>query len=148
MSQSHNVIKQEVLAAMVAAIANDDWPASCDALHRARSVVDPEVRADILNNLLLMPGHKLHQEVSREIQSLRAPSSVPYIRRVLAGGFDMFEYTCSEPGVIAKWFSHALANIGTPEAIAVIEEFAGSKDREVADEMAYRLRRLMGRIDV
>lgn len=148
MTQSHNAIKQEVLAAMAAAIANDDWRSSYDALNRARSAADPDIRADILNHLLVMPGHGLHQEVTREIQSLRAPSSVQYIRRVLAEGFEMFEYACSESGVIAKWFSHALADIGTPEAIAVIEEFAGSSDREVADEMAYRLRRLMGRIDV
>lgn len=144
MSQSCNAIKQEVLAAMAAGIANDDWDASYDALNRARSVADPEARADILNHLLVMPGHKLHQEVTRDIQDIRSASSVPYIRRVLADGFEMFEYTWSEPGVIAKWFSHALADIGTPEAISVIEEFARSSDREVSDEMAYRLRRLMG----
>ena len=73
---------------------------------------------------------------------LRSPSSIPYIRQVLAGGFLMLEYTCSEPGVIAKWFSHALADINTPEAISVIREFAGSSDPGVAEEMAYRLKRL------
>ncbi|WP_223572502.1 hypothetical protein [Xanthomonas citri] len=54
----------------------------------------------------------------------------------------MFEYTCSEPGVIAKWFSHALADIYTPESIAVIEEFAKCSDPEIAEEMTYRLRRI------
>ncbi len=54
----------------------------------------------------------------------------------------MLEYTCSEPGVIAKWFSHALADINTPESIALIKEIATSGKPEVAEEMAYRLRRL------
>lgn len=54
----------------------------------------------------------------------------------------MFEYTCSEPGVIAKWFSHALADIDTPESIAVIEESAKCSDPEIAEEMTYRLRRI------
>ncbi|MCC8505261.1 hypothetical protein ACE8C3_04020, partial [Xanthomonas euvesicatoria pv. euvesicatoria] len=88
------------------------------------------------------PGHELHQEITREIQLLRRPSSVTYIRQVLANGFQMFEYTCSEPGVIAKWFSHALADIDTPESIAVIEEFAKCSDPEIAEEMTYRLRRI------
>lgn len=51
-------------------------------------------------------------------------------------------HTNSEQGVIAKWFSHALASIGTPEAIELIKEFAKCDDAGIAEEMNYRLRRL------
>jgi hypothetical protein len=142
MNQPPSEIKEKVLREMAEAIAKHDCQASYDLLSLARTTEDPEQRADVFNNLLLMPGHELHQEVTREIQLIRSPSSIPYLRKFLTSGFPMLEYTCSEPGVIAKWFSHALADINTPEAIAVIREFAGSSVPAVAEEMAYRLRRL------
>jgi hypothetical protein len=142
MSQPAVTIKEKVLREMAAAILVNDWQATYDLLALTRSISSQEQKVDVFNNLLVMPGHELHQEVTRQIQLLRSPSSVPYIRRVLEDGFQMFEYTCSEPGVIAKWFSHALADINTPESIAVIEEFAKSGEPEIAEEMAYRLRRV------
>ena len=142
MNQQPETVKQKILREMALAIAQSDWEASHDLLDLIRTVSQPVDRAEILNELLVMPGHKLHQEVTREIQLLRSPSSVPYIRQVLQGGFQMLEYTCSEPGVVAKWFSHALADIRTPESIALIKEVATSGEPEIAEEMAYRLRRL------
>lgn len=147
MTQSNN-IKQRLLREMTIAIAEGDWKTSNDLFSLAQTIDDPKDRADVLNNLLVMPGHELHQEITREIQKLRSPSSVPYIRRLLIDDFRMFEYTCSEPGVIAKWFSHALAEIDTPEAIALIKEFAGSSNPEIAEEMTYRLSRLTPSIHI
>ncbi|ATS23516.1 hypothetical protein PK69_00540 [Xanthomonas phaseoli pv. phaseoli] len=142
MSQPSAAIKEEVLREMATAIANNDWQATYDLFSLAQSIPDLEQKVDVFNRLLVMPGHELHQEVTREIQLLRSPSSVTYIRQVLANGFQTFQYTCSEPGVIAKWFSHALADIDTPQSIAVIEEFAKCSDPEIAEEMTYRLRRI------
>ena len=142
MKQSCDEIKQKILCEMAAAIEKNDWEASYDLVCLTQAIDDPEVRADAHNRLLLMPGHKHHQAVTMAIQQLRSPSSVPYIRQVLAEGFQMFEYTCSEIGVIAKWFSHALASINTAESIALIKEYACSNDPEIAEEMAYRLTRL------
>jgi len=135
-------VKRYVLHEM--AIANDsgDWEASYTLLAMARAIEAPEVKADVLNCLLVMPGHKLHQEVTMEIQTLKRPSSVPYIRSILEGGFDFLAYTSSEDEVIAKWFSHALAKIGTPESIAVIKEFSAADNAEIAKEMSYRLEKL------
>jgi len=48
----------------------------------------------------------------------------------------------SEDAAIAKWFSHALADIGTNEAIQVIQKFANSSNQDVANEMEYRLKRI------
>lgn len=142
MKQSHTTTKQNILREMAAAIASGGWQETHALLGRVRAIVNPDERADVLNSLLVMPGHELHQEVAREIQKLRSSSSIPFIRHMLTEGFQMLEYTCSEPGVIAKWFSHALADINTPDAIALIKECSVSSNQEVAEEMAYRLERL------
>ncbi|WP_374518232.1 hypothetical protein [Undibacterium squillarum] len=142
MKQSYTKTKQNVLREMAAAIASGDWQETHALLGRVQAIGNPHEKADVLNSLLVMPGHELHQEVAREIQKLRSPSSIPFIRHMLTEGFQMLEYTCSEPGVIAKWFSHALADINTPDAIALIKEFSASSNQEVAEEMSYRLERL------
>lgn len=96
MSQPSAAIKEEVLREMATAIANNDWQATYDLFSLAQSIPDLEQKVDVFNRLLVMPGHELHQEVTREIQLLRSPSSVTYIRQVLANGFQTFQYTCSE----------------------------------------------------
>ena len=84
---------------------------------------------DILNELLIDPNHHLHQETARALQELKSPSSIPYIERVLKTHFDYLSYTCSESAAIAKWFSHLLADIGTTEAISMIELYAKTRTR-------------------
>lgn len=134
-----------ILNEMPTAIIECDGDAQRTLVGIASSISEVEERARVLNLLLLMPGHRSHQEVTFEIQRTRSPSSVPFIRQRLQAGFADLDYTCSEPQTIAKWFSHALAKIGTPDAIAVIEEFSRSADVGVASEMRYRLDRLSGR---
>jgi hypothetical protein len=136
-----DTVKQFILREMSTAIAEQDWEAWYTLFGLVRTIADPNTRADALNCLLVMPGHELHQEIARAIQELRDPSSVPYIRQMLVDDFAMLEYTCSDATVIAKWFSHALADINTPEAIALIEEFSRSGNPGIAEEMAYRLKR-------
>ncbi|UUM26310.1 hypothetical protein NQU59_11410 [Acinetobacter colistiniresistens] len=65
------------------------------------------------------------------------------IAKVLEQCFKRFKYTASDDdGVITKWFSHALADIGTEEAIALIRQYAQSENEEIAWEMKYRLRKI------
>lgn len=137
-----DTVKDYILREMKMAAAENDWESSQTLLSMARSIVDKEVKADTFNHLLDMPGHYHHQEVTMEIQRLRNPSSVPYIRRRLEGGFKGLEYTNSEDAVIAKWFSHALAQIDTDQAIDLIEEFSRSENPGVAGEMKYRLSKI------
>ena len=102
--------------------------------------IEPEtLQIEALNELLLIDGHQKHQEITREIQLFRDPSSVKYIEKALELGFDRLEYTCSEDKVITKWFSHALADIGSPEAIAIIEKYASNSNMGISSEMQYRL---------
>lgn len=103
---------------------------------------DPTPHRELLEALLVHPGHHHHQAVTRALQRIAAPASVPALRRALAAGFDHLAYTCSEPATIATWFSWALAAIGTDEAIAALREHAASSDPEVAAAMRHRLRRL------
>jgi len=120
----------------------DDWDTWQVLFRMACSIGSYDIKAAALNQLLLTPGHELHQEVTREIQHLAHPSSVQAIRRVFEHGFAMFEYTCSEDGVIAKWFSHALASIGTPDAIDAIKQLSKSPNEEVSREMKHRLEKI------
>jgi HEAT repeat protein len=96
---------------------------------------------DILNRLLLVPFHRSHQSITKVIQDIRSPSSVPFIRKVLESNFEYLAYTCSESGVIAKWFSWALYRIGTKEAIDLMKEFTQVEDEGIRDEMLYRLKK-------
>lgn len=139
---NEHTVKDYILREMASAIQSRHWQAWYTLFEMTCLTVDPELKADILNNLLLMPGHELHQQVTREIQSVASPSSIPYIRQVLERRLDFLQYTNSEQAVIAKWFSHALASIGTPEAIELIKEFAKCDDPDIAEEMNYRLGQL------
>jgi hypothetical protein len=96
----------------------------------------------ILNELLIEPNHKSHQFIAKLIQENKSPSSIPYIKAALESRFSYLQYTCSESEVIAKWFSHALASIGTEEAINCIKKFAQSSDEGIKKEMNYRLVKL------
>lgn len=131
-----------ILREMVCAQGDKDWEVWDTLLGMALAIDDDAIKANVLNQLLIMPSHQLHQEVTREIQFLGHPSSVPYIRQVLESNFDFLAYTCSCDAAIAKWFSHALADIGSAEAIDLIYEFRDRDNPEIAEEMAYRLARL------
>ena len=97
---------------------------------------------DELNTLLLEPNHRSHQEITKTIQDLKNPKSVPFIKEVLESKFEYLEYTCSCSDAIAKWFSWALYSIGTNDAIDLIEEYTNSKDDGIRNEMIYRLNKV------
>ena len=97
---------------------------------------------DVMNNLLLEPNHCKHQEITRFLQDMKHPSSIEFIRKVLLTNYDYLEYTGSESRAISGWFSHALYQIGTKEAIDVIKEFSHSEDEGIREEMIYRLNKL------
>ena len=97
---------------------------------------------DELNELLINPNHTSHQQITKTIQDIGNPSSIPFIRIALESEFDYLEYTCSESDVIAKWFSWALYKIGTDEAIELIKEYSESENDGIKSEMLYRLNKI------
>jgi len=143
---SSETIRDFVLAEMPQAGAVGDWETQAEIFDMACAIADPAVRGETIGKLLLMPGHEHHQEAARLIQDEQLAHSLPYIRQMLESRFASLENSSSEPAAIAKWFSHALASIGTPDAIQMIREFAGSAHPDIAKEMAYRLKRLSHRI--
>ncbi len=50
---------------------------------------------DLLNELLIAPGHQSHQQVARALQKLGSPSTIPFVKRAIDGGSDHLDYTCS-----------------------------------------------------
>lgn len=97
---------------------------------------------NILNDLLIEPGHRQHQLIARILQSAKDPSTIPFIRKALESNFDYLQYTCSEPEVIAKWFSWLLSSIGTEEAISLMEEYTKCPNEGISSEMKYRLAKI------
>jgi hypothetical protein len=95
---------------------------------------------DLLNELLVNPNHTQHQYIAKALQDyIKSPSSIPFIEKALATHFDYLAYTCSESDVIAKWFSWLLYEIGTPEALAVMQRYADDPDEGIGNEMKHRL---------
>jgi hypothetical protein len=104
---------------------------------------DHAEKAVLLCEMLLIKQHYRHQELVRELQLMAEPSAVPYLVKAFTSNLDyMDEYNGSGSGVVAKWFSHALLDIGTPEAIEALRAFSAHSDAEVREEMAYRLTKL------
>jgi hypothetical protein len=97
---------------------------------------------NLLHDLLLTPGHHLHQEVAKQLQDRGDASTAPVVSRALEMGFDHLAYTCSEDDVIAKWYSWLLCGIGTDEAIQILREHAESANAEIARAMQYRLTKM------
>jgi hypothetical protein len=98
---------------------------------------------DLLNELLINPNHTEHQHIAKYLQDyVKSPSTIPFVEKALATHFDYLEYTCSESGVIAKWFSWLLYDIGTPDAIALMQRYADDPDEGIRNEMRYRLAKL------
>jgi len=133
-----NFIKQEIATAIDTK--------SKDIIERAIDLMwycqDYEKLLGELNTLLLEPNHRSHQWVTKKIQDIGHPSSIPFIRKALETNFEYLEYTCSDTDVIAKWFSWALFSIGTKEAIDLIKEYAKSEDEGIRKEMTNRLNKL------
>jgi hypothetical protein len=117
-----------------------------DELNRAINLIyfceNNEALIDVLNQLLINPNHKKHQFITKTIQSLKNPSSISFIKKVLNTGFNYLNYTGSDAEVIAKWFSWALLSIDTKEAIDVMKEFAKSDNEGIKKEMIYRLNKI------
>ncbi len=78
---------------------------------------------------MLLDGHFSHQMIRKELQDIGHPSSVVIIVKILEQDFKRFEYTASDDGVIAKWFSHALDDIGTDEAFELLRKYANIENR-------------------
>ena len=129
----------DVVSAVRAALVDGEGPVLEELLERLALQTLP---VSLLNELLVSVVHHQHQRVAFALQKAGDPSTAPYAARALAMGFSHLQYTASDDDVIAKWYSWLLAGIGTPQAIAVLRQYASSDNEQVAAAMKYRLIRL------
>jgi hypothetical protein len=97
----------------------------------------PEFRA-VLVHLLEAPWHQRHEDVAREIQTLRIAEAVPALERMASTVFEYLRYY-DDGHAFSRKCIWALADIGTPQAFQALQRISKSADTEVA---GYALKRL------
>lgn len=120
-------------------IVSENWNDLDSAINLIWASQKQEQFLDLFNELLITPNHRQHQVITMKIQKIGSPTSIPFIQKALESGFDYLEYTASESAAIAKWFSWALFEIGTQEAIDLMKKHTKSADEGIRNEMLYRL---------
>lgn len=125
--------------------SNEEWDKCCTFEGIVENLDGTSVKEELYLELLNIQGHGLHQVILRNFQDRKFEKAVPHIEKMLGAGLASFKHRNSEPDAIASWVSHALASIGTRDAISVIEKYCDSTDPYIAKEMQYRLSKLQNR---
>ena len=107
--------------------AKEDWKTCCIFEDIAEKLDGTSEKEMLYFDLLNIQGHGLHQVILRDVQDSKSEKAIPHIEIMLSNGLRDFKHRSSEPDVIAKWVSHALASIGSKEAISLIEKFSKSE---------------------
>jgi len=113
-------------------------------LARAMLLVDTrqapsENLAPVLAQALEEPWHELHEDIARTLQLCRDPRTVPALARAARTKHAYLAYDDSH--AFARKCIWALADIGTPEAHAHLQELAQEADSEIAGYARRRLAR-------
>lgn len=97
---------------------------------------------DIERKRLLDPGHEEHENILRLLQDYPESESVPYLREVIRLKPALAYQSHDDYGAFYKKCLWALQDIGTPDALAAIEECAASDDTALRTQAEYRLKRI------
>jgi hypothetical protein len=129
---------QIIESALRSALVSQDVAAVDSALMLAfhLDLLTPAL-APLLAELLLLPGHQMHEDIARALQQLRVPATVDALAKAALVKHDYLAYDDSH--AFARKCTWALADIGTPEARAKLESLARVDDTAVA---AYAQKRL------
>ena len=106
------------------------------------------MNADLSHNVmgecerLLQEGHEEHEDIVRFLQLTPDPYSIPFLRKAVLLKPQLSYLAYDDYGSYYKKCFWALKAIGTPEAIAVIKEFAGSDDQVLREQALYRLSKI------
>ena len=120
----------------------EDWETCCILEDIVEKLDGTTEKKALCFDLLNIQGHGLHQVILRDIQDNKSVQAIPHIEKMLSNGLRDFRHRSSEPDVIAKWVSHALAAIGNNEAVSLIKKYSESDDPFISKEMGYRLERM------
>jgi hypothetical protein len=93
--------------------------------------------APLLAELLLVPWHQKHEDIALALQRLRVPATIDALARAAVIKHSYLAYNDSH--ALARKCTWALADIGTPEARAHLENLAGVDDAEIASYAQKRL---------
>ena len=107
-------------------------------------VEEHEEFTDLLHRLILEPWHTRYEDIIHDLQARKDPASIPVIRVAIQQKYDYLEsYGTGTPQFISQC-GHALASIGTAEAIETIRDLAeNSEDPLIRTAMRYRLDKIM-----
>lgn len=88
---------------------------------------------------LVKEDHSGHENIIRDLRKAADPYSIPFLKQavLLKPRLDYLEY--DDYGSYYKKCFRALGAIGTPEAIAVIQEFTTSDDAAAREQAIYRI---------
>lgn len=84
----------------------------------------------ILNSLILLSNHRMHEDIARSLQKAHDPCSIPALVGAVQADFDYLSWDGDK--ALARKCMWALAAIGTKEAWAEIGRFSQLDDPVVA----------------
>ena len=96
----------------------------------------------LLCKLVIADFHIKHEDMVGLLQDAADPYSIPFLRQTALLKPKLTHLDYDDYGSYYKKCFHALIDIGTPEAIAVIQEFTSSEDAAAREEALYRLSKL------
>jgi hypothetical protein len=88
---------------------------------------------------LVQEDHLEHEDIIRALQHAADPYSIPFLRQAVLLKPRLEYLAYDDYGSYYKKCFWALRAIGTPEAIAVIQEFTLSEDAAAREQSLYRL---------
>jgi hypothetical protein len=101
----------------------------------------------LLHQLIMEQWHYRHEDIIHDIQSRKNPASIKFIKQAIQTKFTYLEAYETGTRQFINQCGHALASIGTDEAIELIIELSKSNDPILKDEMLYRISRIENRND-
>ena len=102
---------------------------------------------DLVHTIILEPWHRAYEELIHNLQSRQCPSSIPIIKKAMQQKYPYLESYGTGTRQFINQSGHALASIGTPQALDTIVALSKSTDPIIKDEMLYRISRLNGKND-
>lgn len=93
---------------------------------------------------LLLLDHEDHQEIIWDLQMRKDPYAIPYIKRAIFFKPDLAYLASEEDSTYFKRCLWVLQEIGTVEAINLIEEYTHSDNEVLAEQARYRIYRING----
>ena len=117
----------------------DDVEFCLGLVFRFRPTVDC---VPLLGELLAADFHTCHEDIIGALQDAADARSIPFLRQAVLMKPQLEYLAYDDYGAYYKKCFWALRTIGTPDAIAVIREFASSEDSVAREQALYRLSRI------